>query len=171
MTTLQAWNLPSIHQYQLKKVAALNRIAMTLVEKLIYSSFKVRASQVASITPVRVVGPQLPLPQFRLKALENQYLSDHDDTVSHQEYGPDKLDSRFIGDLNPEGLFRAATSPHTTRDASLNGSIGVWLAEKLRNEPSLSESQSPRQEIGPSFLYGFSALIRRSWFRRWKRSV
>jgi hypothetical protein len=33
--------------------------------------------------------------------------------------------SRFIGDLNPEGLFLAATSPDATRGVS-NDSIGVW---------------------------------------------
>jgi hypothetical protein len=33
--------------------------------------------------------------------------------------------SRFIGDLNPEGIFLAATSPNATRGVS-NDSIGVW---------------------------------------------
>jgi hypothetical protein len=33
--------------------------------------------------------------------------------------------SRFIGDLNPEGIFLAATSPDATRGVS-NDSIGVW---------------------------------------------
>lgn len=33
--------------------------------------------------------------------------------------------SRFIGDLNPEGIFLAATSPDATRGMSKD-SIGVW---------------------------------------------
>jgi hypothetical protein len=33
--------------------------------------------------------------------------------------------SRFIGDLNPEAVFLAATSPDATRGVS-NDSIGVW---------------------------------------------
>ena len=37
----------------------------------------------------------------------------------------DDRSSRFIGDLNPEGIFLAATSPDATRGVS-NDSIGVW---------------------------------------------
>ena len=33
--------------------------------------------------------------------------------------------SRFLGDLNPEGIFLAATSPDATRGMSKD-SIGVW---------------------------------------------
>lgn len=39
---------------------------------------------------------------------------------------PAARNPRFIGDLNPEGIFLAATSPDATRGASLDDSIGVW---------------------------------------------
>jgi hypothetical protein len=74
----------------------------------------------------------------------------------------DKLDSRFIGDLNPEGQFRAATSPATARDASLNGSIGTWLARRLSSQPpSSGPLASQQQKQAPDFLYGFSPLIQK----------
>ncbi|KAH7364392.1 hypothetical protein BKA65DRAFT_491203 [Rhexocercosporidium sp. MPI-PUGE-AT-0058] len=54
--------------------------------------------------------------------------------------------ARFIGDLNPEGIFLAATSPNATRGASLDDSIGVWLNTSLSKHgpPRTSHvSQSP----------------------------
>lgn len=39
---------------------------------------------------------------------------------------PAARNPRFIGDLNPEALFLAATSPDATRGVSLDDSIGVW---------------------------------------------
>lgn len=35
--------------------------------------------------------------------------------------------SRFVGDLNPEGMFIEATAPATAREAAQNGEVGVWL--------------------------------------------
>lgn len=44
--------------------------------------------------------------------------------ASHQLlHRPEDSNSRFIGDLSPEGIFLTATSPGATR----GGSVGVWL--------------------------------------------
>ncbi|PVH88399.1 hypothetical protein DL98DRAFT_580807 [Cadophora sp. DSE1049] len=53
--------------------------------------------------------------------------------------------ARFIGDLNPEGIFLTATSPDATRGASLDDSIGVWLNSSLNHGPQKTSqvSQSP----------------------------
>jgi hypothetical protein len=41
----------------------------------------------------------------------------------------------FSRDLNPEGVFLAATSPDATR-GSLDDSIGVWLTTNLNRKVS-----------------------------------
>ena len=37
--------------------------------------------------------------------------------------------SRFVGDMNPEGIFIEATSPHSSRDRSIQGGVGVWQSQ------------------------------------------
>lgn len=37
--------------------------------------------------------------------------------------------ARFVGDLNPQGIFLAATTPETV-DGSSSGGVGVWLSRK-----------------------------------------
>lgn len=39
-------------------------------------------------------------------------------------------ESRFVGDLNPEATFLAATSPTTTMTSAETDSIGVWVSRK-----------------------------------------
>ena len=51
-------------------------------------------------------------------------LHDKDKEVENSSSGTHN--ARFIGDLNPEGMFLAATSPNATRGTSLDDSIGVW---------------------------------------------
>ncbi len=51
------------------------------------------------------------------------------------------LDCRFIGDLNPDGIFLAATSPDATR-GDVNDSIGVWLRRTSQTAPISSQSPS-----------------------------
>jgi len=66
--------------------------------------------------------------------------------------------SRFIGDLNPKGVFLAATSPDATRGVS-NDSIGVWLSSTLSKGPSQSTA-SP--SMSPSNLfYGSGSLVQK----------
>lgn len=67
-------------------------------------------------------------------------------------------DSRFVGDLNPEGIFLAATSPSTTRGPAQPDQIGVWLSEKpSREKPSRWEpkyySSLPARNVKSSSIY------------------
>ncbi|KAE9381403.1 hypothetical protein N431DRAFT_440265 [Stipitochalara longipes BDJ] len=66
--------------------------------------------------------------------------------------------SRFIGDLNPEGVFLAATSPDASRGVS-NDSIGVWLSSTLSRGPSQSAALP---SLSPSNLfYGSGSLVQK----------
>jgi hypothetical protein len=50
--------------------------------------------------------------------------------ASHQvQHRQEDSNPRFIGDLSPEGIFLAATSPGATR----GGSVGVWLTANASN--------------------------------------
>ena len=42
---------------------------------------------------------------------------------------PEPHVSRFVGDMNPEGLFIEVTSPHSSRDRSIQGGVGVWQSQ------------------------------------------
>lgn len=65
----------------------------------------------------------------------------------NRAYGPDtaspSLNSRFVGDLNPEGIFLAAASPDTTRDVSSTEGVGVWLAKALNDKELQPASELP----------------------------
>jgi len=66
------------------------------------------------------------------------------------------LGSRFIGDLNPEGIFLAATSPSVTTGADQAERIGVWLTERL------SKGQGDtRPQAETSLFYGFDSLVQK----------
>ncbi len=69
------------------------------------------------------------------------------------------LGSRFIGDLNPEGLFRAATSPTVTTGADQTDRIGIWLTERLSK--SRATSGPPSDQAESSMYYGFDPLIQK----------
>lgn len=43
---------------------------------------------------------------------------------------PEKLPSRFVGDLSPEQFLIEATSPHSSRDLSVRGGVGVWQGKR-----------------------------------------
>jgi hypothetical protein len=67
--------------------------------------------------------------------------------------------SRFIGDLNPEGIFLAATSPDAIRGSSGDASIGIWLTTALNrtaSQDTLSTSQSQS-----SIFHGSGSLIQK----------
>lgn len=68
------------------------------------------------------------------------------------------LNSRFIGDLNPEGIFLAATSPGSTRGASSNDGVGVWLAKALNGKVLHPASELPTLSQANLF-YGSSSLL------------
>lgn len=56
--------------------------------------------------------------------------------------------TRFIGDLNPEHLFIEATSPHSSRDLSVRGGIGVWQSRNSYDARSAPTSAPAR--VGPT---------------------
>ncbi|KAH6653341.1 hypothetical protein BKA67DRAFT_569228 [Truncatella angustata] len=55
--------------------------------------------------------------------------------------------SRFVGDLNPEHLFIEATSPHSNRDLSVRGGVGVWSRNSHDARPMPTSAPS---RVGPS---------------------
>ena len=69
---------------------------------------------------------------------------------------PQSLDARFIGDLSPESIFLAATSPDATRGVSMKDSIGVWLTNTLGRRASqpILPIQSPS-----NLFYGSASLV------------
>ncbi|KAK0118980.1 hypothetical protein ONS95_007847 [Cadophora gregata] len=66
--------------------------------------------------------------------------------------------ARFIGDLNPEGIFLAATSPDATRGASLDDSIGVWLNSSLNHG---SQKTSQVLQSPSNLFYRSGSLIQK----------
>lgn len=64
--------------------------------------------------------------------------------------------SRFIGDLNPEAIFLAATTPDATRGTTLEDSIGVWLTTKLDSRGS--EGCSPILPSSSSLFHASGVL-------------
>ncbi|RYP07937.1 hypothetical protein DL764_002208 [Monosporascus ibericus] len=52
--------------------------------------------------------------------------------------------SRFVGDMNPECMFIEVTSPHSSRDQSIRGGVGVWQSRVL--DKRYSASSATRQE-------------------------
>ncbi|KAB8290811.1 hypothetical protein EYC80_008448 [Monilinia laxa] len=64
--------------------------------------------------------------------------------------------SRFIGDLNPESIFLAATSPDAIRNA-LPDSVGVWLSSTLGKRAPHS---SNIQQTSSNLFFGSAPLIR-----------
>ncbi|KAK7754400.1 hypothetical protein SLS62_003693 [Diatrype stigma] len=67
-------------------------------------------------------------------------LSVKQDEVSN----PERRVSRFVGDMNPEGLFIEATSPHSNRDQSIRGGVGIWQSHATDDKP-YSTASAARQ--------------------------
>ena len=76
--------------------------------------------------------------------------------AAHNVRSQDGQISRYIGDLNPESIFLAATSPDATRGASLDDSIGVWLTSTLSRRGSQS---TPSMLQSPSSLFYASGSV------------
>ena len=60
---------------------------------------------------------------------------------------------RFIGDLNPEGLFLEATSPDATR----GGSVGIWLTSNASNK--VSQQTNPIFQSPSNLFYNSPTLV------------
>ena len=87
--------------------------------------------------------------------------SERDLDASHKQVvdDVDALGSRYIGDLNPEGILLAATRPARARNLSDYTSVGHWVADKRLERPHDIESSLPVIQPPASMFYGFSASI------------
>ncbi|KAF7914959.1 hypothetical protein BELL_0016g00040 [Botrytis elliptica] len=75
--------------------------------------------------------------------------------TSHSQE-PTGVQSRFIGDLNPESIFLAATSPDAIRGV-LPDSVGVYLSSTLGKKP---HHFSNLQQTSSNLFYGCPPLVR-----------
>lgn len=104
-----------------------------------------------------VAGPQtvgehaLSMPQASPSTRES-----HSTREEPERRGSELLNSRFIGDLNPEGVFLAATSPETTQGDTSSDGIGVWLAKALTKK---SFQTSSGTALPPSSLFHGSTSV------------
>lgn len=61
--------------------------------------------------------------------------------------------SRFVGDMNPEGIFIEATSPHSSRDISIRGGVGIWQSQSP-NKPYPVDAVSRKTSTLRSTIQG-----------------
>jgi hypothetical protein len=69
--------------------------------------------------------------------------------------------ARFIGDMNPEGVFFSTADTEARQNASTRGSIGVWLAEQ-GGQPSRLTERCAMPLPRPSLFHGFKPAIQRA---------
>lgn len=68
-------------------------------------------------------------------------------------------DSRFIGDMNPEGMLRSATSPENLRGGTADNNVGIWLSQDLAE--SSQHSESAIMAPPSSLFYGYASPIQK----------
>lgn len=71
----------------------------------------------------------------------------------------ESLGARFIGDLVPESVFLAASSPDATRGTSMEGSVGVWLRSTLNKKLLQPGSSNPLECPSSSLFFGASSMV------------
>ncbi|KFY82221.1 hypothetical protein V500_10714 [Pseudogymnoascus sp. VKM F-4518 (FW-2643)] len=90
--------------------------------------------------PATMVGTQAQRENVQVEEVQSQSQPQHeraeDVRSQSQAQSQENLGSRFIGDLSPEGIFLAATSPDANRGASMGDSVGVWLTNTLNRRAS-----------------------------------
>lgn len=62
--------------------------------------------------------------------------------------------SRFVGDLNPEGMFMEAAVPSVTRASSQKGDVGIWFPAATTGQPSQFITSRP-PPVMDSFMLPF----------------
>ncbi|KAL6696526.1 putative fungal-specific transcription factor [Trichoderma pleuroticola] len=62
--------------------------------------------------------------------------------------------SRFVGDLNPEGMFMEAAVPSVTRASSHKGDVGIWFPAATTGQPSQFITSRP-PPVMDSFMLPF----------------
>jgi Fungal specific transcription factor domain len=102
--------------------------------------------------------PQIPPNQFpspsQPKEKQSTSRSRHPSSSMKDTRG---IDSRFIGDMNPEGVFLAARSPQDLRGGPHEGNVGFWLAQQF-DKSDRSRGQS-RTAPPSSLFYGYTPAI------------
>lgn len=89
-----------------------------------------------SITPENVNA----VPRSRHSIGELLEAAQYSNQESHRDSSI-RSSRRFIGDLNPESVFRSVTSPErTTRGQSSQDSVGTWLVDNLASSGHRSEN-------------------------------
>ncbi|RYP59057.1 hypothetical protein DL769_008706 [Monosporascus sp. CRB-8-3] len=61
--------------------------------------------------------------------------------------------SRFVGDMNPECMFIEVTSPHSSRDQSIRGGVGVWQS-RVPDKPCLASSATTQESTSSRTTQG-----------------
>ncbi|KAF7541502.1 hypothetical protein G7054_g614 [Neopestalotiopsis clavispora] len=71
-------------------------------------------------------------------------------SIPPQPESQSRAATRFVGDLNPKHLFIEATSPHSARDLSVRGGVGVWESRNTAQDfRSAAAPRSTPSLIGP----------------------
>jgi hypothetical protein len=68
-------------------------------------------------------------------------------------------DSRFVGDLNPEGIFLAATSPSSTHGVAEPDRVGVWLSRRVMESITSTQARLARKQSHSNSLYAADPMI------------
>lgn len=69
------------------------------------------------------------------------------------------IGSRFIGHLNPEGMFRAAVNPEEGPDALSSNSIGTWLGGAVSKQVKQGNGASTSGPLSTNAFYGSSSVV------------
>ncbi|KAF4335474.1 hypothetical protein FBEOM_10669, partial [Fusarium beomiforme] len=73
--------------------------------------------------------PRTALPDHNGASLQLQYNASPAVPTPRRESGSTPTQSsRFVGDLNPEGMFMEATGSASVRETSQKGDVGIWLS-------------------------------------------
>ena len=68
-------------------------------------------------------------------------------------------DSRFVGDLNPESIFLAATSPSSTHGAGESDRVGVWLSRRVMESITSTQAMLALKQSHSNSLYAADPMI------------
>ncbi|KAJ9635446.1 hypothetical protein H2199_008449 [Coniosporium tulheliwenetii] len=68
-------------------------------------------------------------------------------------------DIRFVGDLNPEGIFLAAASPEVTTGSAEPGSVGIWLSRRAMNSIQVNHPRLQLRQSQSSSVYSPDPLV------------
>ncbi|KHN97199.1 uncharacterized protein MAM_04796 [Metarhizium album ARSEF 1941] len=87
-------------------------------------------TRTAAMTQVNgIATPSRTARALSLHTIQPPYQNNHVSvTTPSQTHDLDQRSSRFVGDLNPEGMFLEATASTSARASSQKGDVGIWLS-------------------------------------------